>query len=73
MYVVVNEKNQGLNGFDQHSGYPEFVTLEKMDTSININIYFSEHDSIVDANMCRRSWSIPAKAILLSEWIEFRK
>lgn len=73
MYVVVNEKNQGLNGFDQHSGYPEFVTLEKMDTSININIYFSEHDAIVDANMCRLSWSIPAKTILLSEWIEFRK
>ena len=72
MYVVVNEKNQGLNGFDQRSGYPEFVTLEKIDTSININIYFSEHDAIVDANMCRNEWEIETNVILLSEWIESR-
>ena len=71
MYIVVNNKNEVLSGFDQHSGHPEFLEVSYSGTTVNI--YFNESDSVVDANMCIREWNMNVRVIPISELENLRK
>ena len=71
MYIVVNNKNEVLSEFDQHSGYPEFLEVSSSGTTVNI--YFNEFDAVVDANMCIREWNMNVRVISISELENLRK